>query len=240
VIVHPDTDGIVLITQPDHAALAARLIGEWEGNGLPASPRRDAILAATLNHDNGWSEEDASPIVDADTGRVLDFMTAPDVVRQRVWPRAIESLSSEPYAAALVAQHAITVYEPNRVYDTWTPFFERMEQLRDAQLARAAPLSLRDLETDYFFVRIGDLLSLTFCCRWREPRHYGAYDVRWTGSQLMVHPDPFNGRNLEMSIPIRRISSATLRLARQDPALIVREFSRSERSHLTILASGAP
>src|SRR4051812_8200550 len=90
---------LVLIRQPDHARLAARLMAAWQDGGLPANPRRDAILAATAAHDDGWIEEDAAPIVGADGGPV-DFIAADLRVKHRVWPRVVESLAREqPYAA---------------------------------------------------------------------------------------------------------------------------------------------
>jgi hypothetical protein len=204
VIVRPDGEHLLLITQPDHAALAARLMAAWQRDGLPTSPRRDVILLATAEHDNGWREDDAAPIVDRESGRVIDFMHAPDDVRQRIWPRGVARLAASPYAAALVAEHAIEIYRPNRVHPEWTAFFAEMERIRDAQLRRAAPLTLADLARDYFFVRMGDLLSLTFCCGWLEDRRHGEYDIHWTGARLTVHPDPFDGREVDVAVPARR------------------------------------
>src|SRR4051812_26402566 len=109
IVQHFEQD-LVLIRQPDHARLAARLMAAWQDGGLPGHPRRDAILAATAAHDDGWIQEDAEPTVGAD-GRPVDFITADLAVKQRVWRRVVETLGGEqPYAAALVAQHALTVY----------------------------------------------------------------------------------------------------------------------------------
>src|SRR5215213_8305992 len=97
-IVRRDPTHLLLITQPDHAALAAAVMDAWR-HPLPDAPVRDVVLLATREHDNGWYEEDAAPLVDETTGRILDFMTAPDSVRQGIWPRAVERLGSTPYAA---------------------------------------------------------------------------------------------------------------------------------------------
>jgi hypothetical protein len=217
--------------------LAGELMASWQRDDLPHSPRRAIILSATANHDNGWREEDAAPIVDQAGRRIVDFMTAPDHLRQRVWPRGVASLDGEPYAAALVAEHAITVYDHYRALPGWTPFFSRMEDLRDRLLQRAAPLKLADLHTDYFFVRMGDLLSLTFCCRWPQPREYRGYEVRWTGSRLVVKPDPFDGQHLHMSIPARRIPRTALN-ASGGPAAIEQAYRAAEPVQLPLLAAG--
>jgi hypothetical protein len=114
VIVRSAPDHLLLITQPDHAALAAQIMAEWRRDDLPECPRRDVILQATREHDNGWIEFDRAPIVDTATGRLLDFINAPEPVRQEIWPRGVERLRDRPYTAALVAEHALSVYEHYR------------------------------------------------------------------------------------------------------------------------------
>ena len=63
-IIRQSDAALVLITQPDHAALAGRIMRRWEADGFPQSPRRADILAAVDLHDNGWREVDAVPAVD--------------------------------------------------------------------------------------------------------------------------------------------------------------------------------
>src|SRR4051794_21674184 len=147
VIIRATKDHLLLIRQPDHAALSGAVIRAWQREAMVES-RRDDILLAVGEHDNGWQEEDAAPLVDPDSGLVLDFIGAPDAVRQRVWPRGISRLAASPYAAALVAQHAVTVYERYRSTPAWSAFFEEMETRRQQALDQAAPLSLDDLRQD--------------------------------------------------------------------------------------------
>jgi len=109
VIVRRVHDAIQLITQPDHAHLARTIMEHCVP--LAARRRRDAILHAIAEHDNGWAEEDAAPTVNPTTGTVVDFVSAPLSVRHAVWPRGIARLADDPWAAALVAQHALTVYD---------------------------------------------------------------------------------------------------------------------------------
>ena len=191
----------LLITQPDHAALAARIMCEWEEPALACSPRRDAILLATAEHDNGWRETDAAPIVDPASGRVLDFVALPASMRQEIWPRGVARLASVPYAAALVAQHALHVYSRFRDDPEWTPFFAEMTSARDAHLQAAAPACLDDLLADYQFVRAGDLVSLAFCNAWEEPQPDGfGRTVTFDGAGVTIDPDPFNGRRIDVEI----------------------------------------
>lgn len=109
---------------------------------LADRPRRAAILHAIAEHDNGWTEEDAAPTVNPETGQVVDFVGAPLSVRHAVWPRGVARLRDRPWAAALVAQHAITVYDRFRAEAAWTTFFSEMETARD-EMRRASGLPLR-------------------------------------------------------------------------------------------------
>jgi hypothetical protein len=94
-----------LIGQPDHAALSRHIMTYWRE--LDSHPRRESILLAIGEHDNGWREPDASPSLDPASGRAHELINAPAAVRQGVWPRGVERLSHDPWAAALVAEHAL-------------------------------------------------------------------------------------------------------------------------------------
>ena len=197
-IIRPHTEGQLLITQPDHAALAGRIMSHWAGLD---SPRRADILTAVAAHDNGWLDVDAVPLREAGTGGVLDFMHVPLDLRQGVWPRSVGLLQKAPYAAALVAQHAIHIFSRFRGHDEWTPFFAQMEQMRDEALARSGAAALETLIREYMFVRLGDLISLTFCNAWPDvPGEDYGYTIRRDGTRVILTPDPFAGREVPVSI----------------------------------------
>jgi uncharacterized protein DUF3891 len=197
-IIRPHPEGRLLITQPDHAALAAHVMAEWVAL---QSPRRADILTAIASHDNGWLEVDAAPLHDAASGGVLDFMHAPLDVRQGVWPRSVGLLHATPYAAALVAQHSIHIFSRFRGEDEWTPFFAQMERMRDEALARSGAAPLDTLIDEYMFVRLGDLISLTFCNAWPDvPGEDYGYTIRRTDARLTIDPDPFAGREVPVAI----------------------------------------
>ena len=205
----------LLIAQPDHAALAARVMREWRADGLLQSPRLPSILLAVEEHDNGWREVDAAPLVDAATGRVLDFIGAPDETRRAVWPRGVDRLADTPYAAALVAQHAVHIYRRYRDNPGWAPFFSQMETRRDRHLAQAAP-TLDDLLREYFFLRIGDLISLVFCNGWTGEQlddSGSGYAIRLDGPRLTITPDPFEGREVPLEVTARELPNRTFQSA---------------------------
>jgi len=244
VIVRRDGAQQLLITQPDHASLAARVMDGWQADGWRESPRQAAIRLAIAEHDNGWREPDESLLVGRD-GRILDFVAAPDEVRRAVWPRGTARLAASPYAAALVAQHALHVYDRYRTRADWRPFFSQMEQIRDRWLAASDRAAATHLLDDYFFVRMADTMSLTFCNGWTEiqeqPRPSndrsgaGVYRVRLSGSRLIVSPDPFGGHDVPFAISARQLPSAPFRSA--DEAR--RAFDAAPVIELTGVAAGS-
>lgn len=182
-------DGVLhLIAQPDHAALARRIMTLWPS--LQKVERRREILTAIEHHDRGWRGPDGAPTVDPGSGRIHDFLHAPIAVRQAVWPESVALLSAAPWAAALVAHHAISVYDRFRGDGAWHDFFTRMTTLRDEHLATAGG-DLKALARDYVYVRLGDLLSLTFCTAATEPATLGPWTIRRDGARLHVDPNPF-------------------------------------------------
>jgi hypothetical protein len=225
VIVRSLGDSLLLITQPDHA----RLAGAVMARALPLAqhPRRDAILLAIREHDNGWAEPDAAPAI-GPAGEVADFIAAPVAVRQGVWPRGVARLNHEPWAAALVAEHAITVYDRFRSDDAWTQFFGDMATLRDNLVARTT-LRLEDLLADYGFVRLGDLLSLTFCTGWTTPQHYAHWKVRREEDTVLVTPDLFGGDTVKLEIEGTEIPKRTYKSDRE----LREEIGRGRRRRMS-------
>jgi hypothetical protein len=191
---------IQLITQPDHARLAGEIMAR--SSGLRNHPRRASILHAVAEHDNGWREEDEAPAVDG--GEVVDFVRAPLAVRHRVWPRGVARLKDDPWAAALVAQHAITVYDRFRTDTAWDSFFAAMEAARD-RMRRAAAGALEDLRRDYVWVRLGDLVSLAFCTGWTDEHRFGAWTVQLEGDRVRITPDPFDGETIPVHVDAREL-----------------------------------
>ena len=159
---------------------------------LATAERRDQILRAVRDHDNGWHEPDAAPTVDPATGAHPRFRRrAGRRSSKSVWPRCLDGLADAPWAAALVAHHAISVYDRFRSDAGWTAFFARMEAARTRHL-EAAGGTMEALVRDYVYVRLGDLASLAFCNAWTDPQVLGPWTIRLLdGRHLLVEPNPF-------------------------------------------------
>ena len=198
-IARPADDVLHLITQPAHASLARRVMEQWTAGGLPTHPRRESILYAVEAHDNGWLDVDGAPMRTAD-GHVADFMTLPMDARRAVWPRGVNRLADDPFAAALVAEHSIFIFDRFRADADWAPFFAAQAVLR-TKYAAVAGISVEDLHRDYAFLRIADLISLTFCNRWTEPQEVFGHRITGDGGDLvLVAPDPFSGESVSLEI----------------------------------------
>ena len=125
-----------------------------------------------------------------------------------MWPNVVAQLEADPYAAALVAQHAVHIYRRYRGNPDSMPFFYTMETARDRQLLRSTPLVFEDLERDYVFLRVGDLLSLTFCNGWTDVQQDDLglnYSFHLEGNRVTVAPDPFQGREIPFEVSARAL-----------------------------------
>ena len=207
-IVRVDRPPPLLITQPDHAALAATIMRGWTSGGLPESPRHVAIMLAIQAHDNGWAEVDAEPCLDPATGAVLDFAHVPEDVRHAVWRRGVARLAGEPYAAALVAQHALHIHRSMRQQPGWRQFFVDMTAAREQHLS-AAHETIETLQREYAFLRLADLASLMFCgVDTGGQAHEMGYDIRLEATRLIVAPDPFDRAMFEVAITGREVAAS--------------------------------
>lgn len=190
-----------LITQPDHAALARRVMEAWRP--LDGHPRREIILWAIGAHDDGWREEDAAPMVDHSTGRLADFVHLPVDRRQGVWPRGVtRAAAMHPWAGALIAHHASYVYQRYRPDPAWASFFAETEAM-EATLAAASGFAAEAMPRDYDFLRLGDLISLAFCACWTDEQQHAGFRVRPSGDGLTITPDVFDGAEVALSIAAR-------------------------------------
>jgi Protein of unknown function (DUF3891) len=197
-----------LITQPAHAALSARIMREWGPVHFPETGRKASILNAVEQHDCGWAECDEALVLETATGRLLDFTEVPDAVKRDTSSRGIPPLASDPYAAALAAQHRLHVFRRYAENPEWGAFFAEMIATRDSSLRAARVESLDELLRDYRLVRAGDLASLAFCNEWTDTADDGCgYSMHCDGTTLTISPDPLDGRTIEIDIEARVIEN---------------------------------
>jgi hypothetical protein len=220
-IVFDEGDAYRFVTQPDHARFAGELASLWREHGLPDHPRRDDLLFAVREHDNGWREADAAPRWNAAAGRPHDFLSVPDEVRLEVWRRGTERFAGErPYAALLVALHglALATWQSSgaggeAAADVVADLAAELEERAD-ELAEAAGVDRSEAAADYRFLAFADAASLAVCNRWNDPFERPAPAAAGGGTlrgrfepateTLYLDPFPLAGAT-RFQIPVRRI-----------------------------------
>ena len=195
---------LVLITQPDHARFAAELLSLWRSPEMSEHPRRDLLIEAVREHDNGWRETDAAPRIDPASGRPYDFRSLPSAPRRELWRRGVERFAAErPYLALLAVEHARQLHRDRAARPGWPEFLDELETRR-GELLVAAGLDAAELAADYSWLALADALSLAVCCRDRAPVVGRELRARWRDRGLEIEPFPLAG-STTFRIPCRRI-----------------------------------
>ncbi len=196
-IVAADGDRLRFVTQPDHARFAGELLALWRADGLPGHPRREEILCAAREHDNGWREADAAPRVDAESGRPLDFLSFPESERLRVWSLGSARFAGERrYAALLITRHARALLSGGGApEDAGAERQSLLAELaeRERELLAATGADWAAVAADYRFLDLADRLSLAACADWREPFTRAGLRVTPRAGALDLLPFPLAG-----------------------------------------------
>jgi hypothetical protein len=97
---------LVLVTQPDHAALAGLLAERWGNDRFAIPAPREALICAARHHDDGWLELDQRPVYNAQERRPAHFTELPLAETMGPYGRGVESVyERDPHAGALVSMH---------------------------------------------------------------------------------------------------------------------------------------
>lgn len=192
-----------LVTQPDHARVAAELLSLWREDGLPEHPRREELLFAAREHDNGWQETDAAPRIDPASGRPYGFRELPARLRIDLWARGVERhLAEHRYPALLIATHADRIHSDRRGQPDWQAFFDQLDRLIE-ELQQSSGATPEELADDYRWLRLADQLSLVACGDNPALDLDGRKASRQDG-RILLDPFPFAGATT-FTVPSREI-----------------------------------
>ncbi|MEM1202370.1 MAG: DUF3891 family protein [Acidobacteriota bacterium] len=191
-------DGLRVTTQTDHAAFSGELLSLWRADGLPRHPRRDDLIFAAREHDNGWQETDSAPMLRTDGDgagrRPHDFLSMPLGARLELWNRGVRRhRESRPYGGLLILEHALELHRRHEGKAAWKDALSDWRRLRD-ELVESTGTPRAQLTEDYRWIDLADTLSLAACAGWREPfEHRGfAGRVAKAGDDgPTLHLDPF-------------------------------------------------
>lgn len=203
-IVAPLGEELLLITQGDHAHLSGELFSLFALPELVDHPRRDRLIRAIREHDNGWREPDAAPRIDPDSGEPQGFRRVEEELRREVWSRACTRWRhDDPYVALLITLHALCLHSELRARDNWGDWLDTLESMQ-SELLEEASLSLSEATADHTWLQLADACSLAVCERRGGSFQLGPFQGRAVEDTLHLEPFPLAGRTT-FYIPCRRI-----------------------------------
>ncbi len=151
-----------VVTQNDHAQLAAEILALIRLPELIAHPRRETLLLAVREHDSGWRGANSAPRVDP-SGRPLGFRDVADEDRREIWDQTCaDAAQHDPHVALLIGQHAIRLHQDREGQEVWDEWLAGLRQQRDEHL-EASELAREEAEVDYGWLELADLCSLVLC-----------------------------------------------------------------------------
>jgi len=192
-IITPTADGWRCITQPDHARLSREILSLWRSDGLPDHPRRETLLVATREHDNGWQEADSAPRLNRARGCPHDFISMPSADRLALWRRGVERHRQDmPYVAALILEHARRLHSDAATEGAWAEFLSMLDSLR-GELLEESGESVENLLGDYRWLEVADSLSLAMCSGLSDAFECHGFNGQLLGETLHLEPFPLAG-----------------------------------------------
>jgi hypothetical protein len=193
VIVVAEDPALRCITQPDHAHLSGEVLSLWRTGGVPDHPRRDDLVFAAREHDNGWREADAAPRWNAERERPHDFLSLPRQERIEIWERgACRFAAARPYAALLITRHALNLFRDRRRDEAWSAFVAFLDDL-ERGLLEESELSEEEVASDYRLIDLADQISLAACGGLQNPVERHGMRIEASGGTVRLEPFPLAG-----------------------------------------------
>ena len=218
-IVHPVGDSAEIVMQVDHSLVSGALAELWR----ELEPRESVITAAAL-HDCGWRSWEASPRLNAETGRPQNFLQVDIDLHLEFYEAGIAEVTArDRYAGMLVGKHLAGIYR--RRYGTQAAltlarapdaqakideFVGRIEE-RFTALQRELGVSDEEFWRNYLLLQVFDRLSLWLCKG--DPAGTGSMEivlpddgvlaVAPTADGCSLSPYPFTTEPVAISVPVR-------------------------------------
>jgi hypothetical protein len=106
---------LLVIRQTDHAFLAGFFAREWGNEKFSKPQPNGSFCLAVAEHENGWSEWELQPSLDAKTHLPFSFASIPTPAHIALYQKGIERLVKvDHYAALLASMHASGLYDRAR------------------------------------------------------------------------------------------------------------------------------
>jgi hypothetical protein len=202
-LLRPDGDAVIAITQPAHAWVSGQLARAWGNERFGRVEPWEEVCLAAEQHDVGMTDWELTPTLNAETGLPHSFMEIDLETHVALWSAAPKRvLPQSRYVALLVSLHGTALYE-RRDLDRLTPEdAKRVRTFLDDQRELQARLKPDDVTDDEVarnrrLVWTWDSLSLGLLLDWwpyelREvPTADGTVDIEVRGEADVVTLDPW-------------------------------------------------
>ncbi len=231
-LIRPDSQGVLLIAQPAHAAISGRLARAWGGpHGGRFEPFEEVCLAAE-QHDVGWQSWECRPRLNRQTGLPFHAFDLPTPEHVRIWSHGAAAMATQNlYAALLVSLHGTGLYERHdaggddvnsrcirRFLQRQRAFQQEViEQLREVD-AYAAFVDEATIARNRRLIAVWDLMSLRLCRALEEPTTIGDVPAaagttairmeaaRGDGLTWVLDPWPFRVESLALRCDARLLA----------------------------------
>ena len=230
-----DSDGVIVISQPAHAWVAAQLGRQWGNPRFGAFAPWEEVCLAAEQHDTGSAGWEGAPTVNPGTGRPHTFIDLPGDRHTAIVATASRTVLTQNCYAALLVSLLFT--------DVWEKYYTGPELAGYADQVRAFLKQERDLQallshqlqTDPVYsahvapatvarnlrlVMLWDAMSLALCAGGTAPQVFeavpaadGEVTLTLTPSQIdrrqvRVAPWPYRSDQVSLTVEGRRLASA--------------------------------
>jgi hypothetical protein len=179
-------EGLICITQPNHAWVSGQLAQAWgnEDFGYFAPPQE--VCLAAEQHDIGWLKWEDAPTLNPQTGYPYKFTELPTPVHIDLWSGAKKlALPLGRYAALLVSLHGTGLYERFRSWENSQESIQIVQEFLKREYAFQEHL-IAMLKNDSYYaayatpevigrnrklVAVWDALSLILCQGFTGEQH---------------------------------------------------------------------
>ncbi len=173
-----DGDDWLILSQMEHARVAAELARVWCFGSSSTVGATDLLLSAVHDHDEGWRAWELAMQIDPKSGTPRQFTEMPMEVATEIWTKSIEFCAQKhPLPGLWVSSHFVYLGEQSlesreadlsdvsavqRFLTAQSRFQEqcRLEALQDVTEREFDALS----RFGFTFLRMFDSLSLWLCC----------------------------------------------------------------------------
>jgi hypothetical protein len=218
----------VLISQIEHARLAAELADAWDVRLRPLVEPREAFIETVRRHDDGWLVWETRPEVSGGVPR--DFMEMPLDESLAIWRRSIAVAQTiSPAAGSIVGGHfrflCAKTHEKHEERRDWSAgvehlaeeFLAEQDELRREYLAAVRPeqrlAAEAAVDRGLRLLQMFDFASLWLCCAERtEPQTLTGPDgesyvfTPRDARRIAIIPWPFRPNELDLQAGGRRVS----------------------------------